>query len=265
MRKGSSLIISVVLVLAFMSTALAGSISGTVVDQLTGSPPQVANTGSIDLDEGWHNFIYRHEGKDGYSMISRSAFKAPGDADWRWLSTSELQIKTSLQPDAETGILLTNKKDTWDNHPRNHEEMVACVDVDSIAEAGWYGQSVVDIVHQDENIHGSEDHYVSYYEAYFYVDRPGKWFFSSDSDDASEIVIDDQVVVGYYGSHYGVGIGMWEYRGRISFNLLEPSGESLVWFGTPIETDGSYSKTALPSGEYIVYAHVPGYLKEYYH
>jgi YD repeat-containing protein len=247
-----------------LSLSESGTISGTVTDGVTGNAPEVINTGSIDLDIGWHKFVYRQEGKDGYSMISRAAFKAPGDADWRWFSASELQMKISPEPDAENGIFLVNKKSAWDYHPRNHEEMVACVDTDSTEAPGWYGQSIVNIVHQDENIHGRDDQYTSYYESYFYVDKPGKWFFSSDSDDASEIVIDDQVVAAYYGGHYGVSIGIWEYRGRVSFNLLDSDGNSSEWFDTPVKADGSYRKVGLPPGEYIVYAHVPGYIKEFF-
>ena len=85
---------------------------------------------------------------------------------------------------------------------------------DSTAETGWYGASIVAKVYQDENIHGNDDHYTSYYEAFFYVDTAGIWQFATDSDDASEIEIDGQVVASWYGGH--VVSGGWSHSGSIN-------------------------------------------------
>ncbi|MFC2004948.1 carboxypeptidase regulatory-like domain-containing protein [Chloroflexota bacterium] len=235
-----------------------GSISGTVLDQDTGEPLDDASSGSINLTAGWHKFVYRQQEREG-GQASRAAFKAPGDADWRWFSTSELEMRISPDSGAASGILLINKKSTWDDHPENHSEMVACVDSDSANESGWYGSSVVDIVNHDENIHGNDDYYTSYYEGYFYVETAGLWYFSTDSDDASEIVIDEQVVAYWYSGH-GMA-NRWEHKLDITVHYYD-TRENVT--STRGNADGSYTFKNLASGSYIVQARAPGYVKEWY-
>ena len=88
-----------------------------------------------------------------------------------WFSTSELDIRTAPTDGAESGISLINKRNTCSNQwPVNHEQIVQCVDTEAMSEAGWYGESTVNAVNHDENIHGNDDFYTSYYEGYFYVD-----------------------------------------------------------------------------------------------
>jgi len=188
-----------------------GIISGRVLDQNTGSPVEDQSVGNIELNVGWHKFVYRQtEGDSG--QASRAAFKAPGDGDWRIFSTEELNIRT--EPDgAQTGILLVNKRNTctyqW---PNTHARLVQCVDTEASSEGGWYGESIVNRVYHDENIHGNSDFYTSYYEAYFYADTAGTWHFSTDSDDASEIEINGDVVAAWYGGHGTVD--RWENKYR---------------------------------------------------
>jgi hypothetical protein len=236
----------------------AGSISGTVLDQDTGGLLADASTGSIDLDVGWHKFVYRHEEYAG-GQIARAAFKAPGDADWRWFSTSELNVRTSPDPDAESGILLTNKRNTWDWSPRSHGELVACVDADSTEDSDWYGSSVVGTVNQNENIHGNDEHFTSYYEGYFYVETAGTWYFSTDSDDASEIVVDDELTAYWYEGHGPAN--RWEQKVDIRLQRYD-TGE---WVSsTRGNADGSYIFEDLPAGSYIVQAAAPGYVSEFF-
>ena len=114
-------------------------------------------------------------------------------------------------------------------------------------EAGWYGQSVVAIVNHDENIHGDDDYYTSYYEGYFYVDTPGAWYFSTDSDDASELVIDDQVVAHWYGGHGPMD--RWEHKFIVSLYRRDNRDSIYSTGGSP---DGNYSITGIPTGNYII-------------
>ncbi|MEK7353207.1 MAG: CARDB domain-containing protein, partial [Chloroflexota bacterium] len=235
-----------------------GSISGTVLDQATGLPLNDASSGNITLTAGWHKFVYRQQEREG-GQSSRAAFKAPGDTAWRWFSTSELEIRTSANSSAQSGLWLTNKKFTWTYHPRNHVEMVTSVDTDATTESGWYGSSVVSIVNQDNNIHGNDDYYTSYYEGYFYVNTPGTWQFSTDSDDASEIVIDTQVVAYWYNGHGAAG--RWEHKVDIS---LYQSGTNTWINSTRGNADGSYVFTSIPTGNYTVQAASSGYVTEWY-
>jgi hypothetical protein len=235
-----------------------GNISGTVLDQITGKPLTDASNGSIDLSVGWHKFVYRQQEREG-GQASRAAFKAPGDTAYRWFSTSELEIRISRDHGVESGMLLINKKNIWSNFPQNHEEMVKCVDLDSIEESGWYGKRIVGIVNQDENIHGNDDYYTSYYEGYFYVKTAGTWYFSTDGDDASEICIDDQVIAYWYSGHGTAN--RWEHKMQI--NIYRYGTDEWI-AGTCGNADGSYTVENLPSGRFSIEAVSPGYTIEWY-
>lgn len=233
-------------------------ISGKVIDTATGKVPADSANGSIDLNTGWHKVIYRHVENEG-GQAARAAFKKPGSSDWLILSTFNLEVKTSLAAEGVAGILLTNKENTWvDRFPRNHEEMVQCVDNDSSSTAGWYGQSIVEAINQGQNIHGNDDHFTSYYEAYFYADTAGSWSFSTDSDDASEIIVDDQIVASWYQGHGSVG--RWEHKGRVTINNYSDN----TWIAeVGYDDDGNYL-AALPPGTYRIQARVPGYIDQFY-
>jgi hypothetical protein len=175
-------------ILEYSEAGLAtGSISGSVLDSITDEPVEDSSTGSIYLDMGWHKFVYRHhEGAEG--QAARAAFKKPGDADWRLFSTSasELDIcpeePTGPSCPVANGINLTTKRMEIYHYytPLNHQHMVHCVDEAATEDVGWYGQSVVDAVDHDYNVHGDDDGYTSYYEAWFYVPSAGWYFFATD-------------------------------------------------------------------------------------
>jgi hypothetical protein len=137
----------------------AGSVSGSVLDADTGEEVEDSSTGSIELGVGWHKFVYRHHEAKGDWMLARAAFKGPGPTEqWDLVSTEELD-ELHVAPDlaAPSGLELTNKRYTcWNYSPRNHQQMVQCVDEAATAESGWYGQSVVNEVNHDYNIHGNE-------------------------------------------------------------------------------------------------------------
>ena len=102
-----------VLKLAVIAT---GSISGRAIDQNTGNPPEDNTSGQIDLDAGWHKFVYRQEEIAG-TQSSRAAFKAPGDLDWRVYSTAELDIRIAPDTGAVVGITLKTRMNNWGVHP----------------------------------------------------------------------------------------------------------------------------------------------------
>ncbi|MBM4463888.1 MAG: hypothetical protein FJ012_11300 [Chloroflexi bacterium] len=172
-----------------------------------------SHNGSIALAVGWHHLIYRHEKLSG-SEGARAAFKKPGDTNWRPLSTSQITLKPV---NLDEGLLLVTRKNTWSTHPQNHDEMVKCVERDSTQESGWYGGSIVIVLNQDENMHGNDDHYTSYYEAFFYAETAGTWRFATDSDGASEIEIDGHIVASWYGGH--TASGGWSHNGSINLTV----------------------------------------------
>ena len=170
-------------------------------------------SGTKGLAVGWHHLIYRHEEGPG-DQTCWAFFKKPGDADWRLVSTSELTLKPV---NLDEGLLLVTGKNTWSTHPQSHDDLVKCVEQDSTHESGWYGASIVTEVYQDENIHGNDDSYTSYYEGFFYADTAGTWQFATDSDDASEIEVDGQVAASWYGGH-GVSAG-WSHSGSMALGV----------------------------------------------
>jgi hypothetical protein len=128
-----------------------------------------SHNGDIELGIGWHQFIYRHEKLSG-AQAARTAFKKPSDAEWRAFSTSELTLKPV---NLEEGLLLVTRKNTWNRSPQDHAELVQCVEQDAVKESGWSGTSIVYEPFQDENIHGNDDNYTSYYDAFFYAMQRG--------------------------------------------------------------------------------------------
>jgi hypothetical protein len=122
-----------------------------------------------------------------------------------------------ITAEAEDGLLLINKKNTWNVSPENHYEMVECVDEDALWESSCSGFGIVDGVNQEENIHGADANYTSYYEAYFHVDTSGTWKFATDSNSASEIEIDGEVVASWYGGHGSADD--WSHNSEIRIRL----------------------------------------------
>jgi hypothetical protein len=236
-----------------------GRITGVMRDKDTMGVPQDSTCGIITLNVGWHRFVYRQEEMEG-GQLSRAGFKAPGDASWRLFSTDECDIRT--QPSGSTnGLTLITKKNVWTDHPGSHAALMICVDADATCTAGWCGTSVVDRVDHGYNLHGNSDDYVSYYDAYFHVATGGVWQFSTDSDDASEIVIDDIVVAKWYGGHGPAE--RWEFKADVRLNRVVGNSREFV-DSTRGNSDGSYQFDNLPPGDYLVEAVVPGYVAQHF-
>ncbi|MBN1191330.1 MAG: hypothetical protein JXA46_16360 [Dehalococcoidales bacterium] len=94
---------------------------------------------------------------------------------------------------------------------------------------------IVDAVYQTEKPYGEDDYYTSLYETFFFVDSAGTWQFATDSDDASELEVDGQVVACWYGRHSASN--GWSHCGNISlaegwhrlvYRYVEVSGSQLA-------------------------------------
>ena len=103
----------------------------------------------------------------------------------------------------------------------------------------------------------NDDTFTSYYEAYFYVDTTGEWYFSTDSDDASEIVVDDQVVAYWYNGHGYAN--RWEHKCDITLHKYD-THEWLT--STQGNSDGTYTFNLVLPGSYIVMVSAPDYERE---
>ncbi len=114
---------------------------------------------------------------------------------------------------SNNGIYLVTRHNTWTNHPNNHDQLMQLYNQSDYE----YGHGIVTQIYQNNNPYGSDDHYTDHYSSYFYADKSGKWCFATDSDDASEIQVDGNVVVGWYGGH-GVA-NNWDHNACINLNI----------------------------------------------
>ena len=190
-----------------------------------------------------------------FFIIFATFFSAPASADapsetgldFQALLDESIQAKASL----EDGLLLVSRRNTWDDMPQNHEEMVRCVDNDAEWDPDYSGFSIVGKIRHYENIHGLDDMFTYRYSGYFYVegDKQGSWRFCTYSDDASEIEIDGRVVASWYGEH-NAGCYMGEHSGAISltegwhhvvYRYVEKDGSETAWVEFKAPGSGSYS------------------------
>jgi hypothetical protein len=192
-----------------------------------GASGEWGHSGRINLAGGsYYRIICRQAAGEG-AQAARAAFKRPGDTGWRTLGESELDLRPV---NLEEGLMLVTRKNTWSTSPADHDELVRCVEQDSIRESGWSGASMVLEIYQDENIHGSDDNYTSYYEAFFYVDTAGTWWFATDSAGASEVEVDGSVVASWYGSHdVAESWAQWSHGGTMLLGTLGPGWHRLVY------------------------------------
>ncbi|MBN1191329.1 MAG: hypothetical protein JXA46_16355 [Dehalococcoidales bacterium] len=185
------------------------SILSTVETEADSNPDKLNNTAYLtdDLPQISSSTSYKDNGLDIDALIA------------------------AAPPSPARGITLLTRCNTWDVSPQDHDEMVQCVEEDSAYEEGWYGASIVDAIDQTGNIHGNDDHYISFYHCFFYVDTPGLWSFATNSDDASELEIDrkdvngaeaDGTILGWYGSHRADATDNWKEDHSLSIDL--PAG-----------------------------------------
>ena len=121
---------------------------------------------------------------------SASSYGTPVDLD-------EL-LDPLLGDEGEHGLLLVTKEDTCTAAPKDHYELVQCVEHQSQVDPALFGASTVTGIDQTVNPHSQDDTYTSYYTGFFYAVSPGTWQFQTTSDDSSEIEIDGIVVAGVY-------------------------------------------------------------------
>lgn len=187
--------------------------SDVITEPDTGNYLSTADKYNTVLDTTGDN-VYSHPGVTASTIASLisagNSIRNPGiDID------KLIAISPALPAE---GLVLTTAQNTWTSHPQTNEELVNCVERESFSDPDWFGTSIVDEINQMVNIHGNSENYVSRYEAFFLIhdSDAGIWSFAVDSEGASEIEIDDQVVVGWYGEH--PQLGDWSHNGSINLN-----------------------------------------------
>jgi hypothetical protein len=192
-------------------SSLAESTDGTnVVPQTAGNftDPENNATGNVTASRE--------------TLAQRAAMLAA--TDWSTPRNPDIDVDALIAaatPLPAAGLVLTTARNTWDSPPQSHDEMVRCVEDESLSDPDWFGASVVDELNQAGNIHGNSDNnsddYVSRYEAFFLVESSGNWTFAIDSAGASEIEIDGQVVAEWYGDH--TRAGDWSHIGSVVLDV----------------------------------------------
>lgn len=165
--------------------------------------------------------------------------------DFQALLDESIKSKASL----EDGLLLISRENTWDELPVDHEEMVRCVDEDSAWNPDRSGISIVNDINHNSNPHGENDNFTLTYSGFFYAGTEGEWKFSTNSDDASELVIDGRVVTSWYGEHGKSGyysdhsgtVRLEKGWHHVIYRMVEKTGDqfSKVVFYAP-DTKGWY-------------------------
>ncbi|MEM4973397.1 MAG: LamG-like jellyroll fold domain-containing protein, partial [Candidatus Hadarchaeales archaeon] len=199
--------------------------------------------GTIYLGVGWHELIYRHEEGSG-SSLARCLFKKPGWTTAQLFSTDYLPMKCRkfdenvlAYPQSTPAVMdpgarnapypymlllcaynLWGKAGTGGTHPSTAGEMFRCVVMDALGKGSYTTKGYTDNLYWSGNPWGNDDDYTSFFWCWFYVppDKEGVWSFATDSDDASMILVDGQVVVGWYGIH-GVA-NNWDHNGTITLS-----------------------------------------------
>lgn len=64
----------------------------------------------------------------------------------------------------------------------------------------------------------SKNYYVAVIEGYFNIASSGTYYFSLDSDDASDLYVNNNYIAHWYGGHGSIGAGGHDVTGSISLN-----------------------------------------------
>ncbi len=94
------------------------------------------------------------------------------------------------------GLWLETKKSPG-NHPRNWSDMAKLLRKSTRR----FGRAKRKIIHDRSNPFGPQDNYLSIYEGYIYCPESGKYGFATDSDDASFLFIDEELVAQWPRGH----------------------------------------------------------------
>ncbi|GEM_PF-6981589 len=175
------------------------------------------HSGLIYLTPGNHTLIVRMQEKTGGDGVVLY-FKSPSDSEWKIFSSQNLVGKAKLYaranvdaastcqnaveitqfyiPDREgiPGVLyvqFSSRSPNYVNVPSDWSDFFDC---DNILERGILNGFVLSPGNRG-------DEYTTYLEAILEVDKEGTWYFAIDGDDAVDLIIDDKIVVDWYGGH----------------------------------------------------------------
>jgi type IV pilus assembly protein PilY1 len=124
---------------------------------------------------------------------------------WQWVSKERPIADTSLE---STGA-------TLDHHPDSHKDFDDLVEIYGTDAYKQCEDKNLDKIDDSGNKCGyTNEHYLTIYTGDITVDSAGQYEFAVDGSDAVELLIDDKVVVGWYGEHDDCG-GCSTHSGKI--------------------------------------------------
>jgi len=124
------------------------------------------------------------------------------------VDNNDRPIVSRILDTTKKGIMLYTRHNTI-GHAWNHRDFLKLIAASDFE----YGHGVVPTINHSKNPFGSSDSYISIYKGWIFIPEEGDYWFATDSDDASELLIDGQVVATFYGVH-GPENG-WSHNGKI--------------------------------------------------
>ena len=106
----------------------------------------------------------------------------------------------------------TTGYNTWPSNHADYEYLINTYATD----ANQFGSGTIPNINGSGNPFGSDGNYLSIFTGYIYAPTTGDYIFAVDGDDAIEVIIDDQVVSGFYGGHGRRGSG--QFPGTINLD-----------------------------------------------
>ncbi|TCI03535.1 hypothetical protein EZV61_08275 [Corallincola luteus] len=114
------------------------------------------------------------------------------------------------------------------------------------------GRSVVATIDGSGNPHGADDYFLSRFIGYIHVPETGQYKFAVDGDDAVELLIDGEVITGWYGAHgdcnycttYQASVGLEAGYHEIEYRHEEESGSNAYRLLWQAPSDSSFSIVA---------------------
>ena len=169
-------------------------------------------TVNINLDAGYHDIIFRHQeksGGDNYYLY----WKKPGDASFSIvpsgnLSSCNLVLKPAVVPSCGTPDpqlqLSTYNTAVYNSYPANHDQYNTLVN-DYAIPSKIFGSGLISTINGSGNPYGTNSNYLSVFKGYLQAPVDGVYSIGLDGDDAIEVLIDGDIITGWYGGHGKAG------------------------------------------------------------
>ncbi|GAA5218986.1 hypothetical protein GCM10025776_34030 [Corallincola platygyrae] len=202
----------------------------------------------IGLQQGFHTLEFRHHERSGeeyFYLYWRTPTQIANGSNFVIVPNAQLstcyETKPPITPECPAPVAGLDFY-TFDKSVGSPADAVAFQQqVDSYGRLGTeQGSSVVAVIDGSGNPHAGPDDFLSRFIGYINVTETGQYKFAVDGDDAVEILIDGEVVTGWYGAHsdcnycttYQAAVGLEAGYHTIEYRHEQGGGEAvyrLMW------------------------------------